>query len=99
MSKLEQIFHEELAEAKAEGWDGKCCFCGKRPYTCLAHNNAQSKAHYKMVGDLVDAPISQVVPSCTECNMAYEREIKVMPLQVVNAGRRAVDYYIARWSK
>jgi hypothetical protein len=105
MSKLEQLFHEELQDAKSlydlrkgnprERWNGMCCFCGFKPYTELLHFMPQTKANIKMVGDIIDAPIVQVLPGCRQCNsVTYESIPKHVPYAVILAGRKAFQRYL-----
>lgn len=78
---IKSIYRQVLSEWQNEGrWGGRCFFCGE-PWNELAHNFSDSKPHRKLMGEtLLDMPLTQLVPSCRECNSGihrgYSREIK-----------------------
>jgi hypothetical protein len=101
MRTLISFFGEALSDAREHGgWDGVCVFCGKAPYTDLAHNQSRSESNIKIFGKtLVDAPIIQVLPSCRECNSGihsgYAREIKHFPPILASLARDSWDRFFA----
>lgn len=93
---IEQHFHETLLEYY---FGGECVFCGRKKWTELCHDISQSKANKKVFGDIIDAPLLNVLPGCHECNMNYVREVIYFPVGVIRAGKAAWRRYYAQKTK
>ena len=87
------IFRRELVERVTH-----CPYCGK-PYTVdnpmhLCHWQSNSKINRKIVGELIDMPILNVIDGCCECNTINYKSANEHPKKFSKVLWQAVDVAI-----